>query len=205
MSPAVFAHGHLRLFLLHLLEAGPKHGYELMRDLSDRFGGAYTPSAGTIYPRLGKLQEEGRIERTEDGRKSVYAITDAGRAELAERAEELAGIELEVGGSVRSLAREVRSSVDEAMRSLRAELAAARTEPQQPAPASAERSAPADERMRSRLALRDAEQAITDFRTELRTVLREAAGSGQLDETTPALLERRLAELREEIVTSLRI
>jgi DNA-binding PadR family transcriptional regulator len=53
--PPVFAHGALRLYLLALLESGPKHGYELIKALSERFGGTYSPSAGTIYPRLGKL------------------------------------------------------------------------------------------------------------------------------------------------------
>ncbi|MEK8228103.1 helix-turn-helix transcriptional regulator [Oerskovia sp. M15] len=50
LMASVFAHGELRLYLLALLESGPKHGYELMTELSDRFGGTYRPSAGTIYP-----------------------------------------------------------------------------------------------------------------------------------------------------------
>jgi DNA-binding PadR family transcriptional regulator len=84
MSPAVFAHGHLRLYLLSLLGERSMHGYELIQALADRFGGTYVPSAGTIYPRLAKLEEEGLVTKTADGRKTVYAITDAGRAELAE-------------------------------------------------------------------------------------------------------------------------
>ncbi|MEK8109474.1 helix-turn-helix transcriptional regulator [Micromonospora sp. M12] len=47
---AVFSHGRLRLYLLKLLDDGPKHGYELIRLLEDRFLGLYAPSAGTIYP-----------------------------------------------------------------------------------------------------------------------------------------------------------
>ena len=81
MSP-VFGHGHLRLYLLSLLDESPKHGYELIQALEERFGGTYVPSAGTIYPRLGKLEEEGLVTKSADGRKTVYAITDAGRAEL---------------------------------------------------------------------------------------------------------------------------
>ena len=61
LMPPVFAHGALRLYLLALLESGPKHGYELIKALSERFGGTYSPSAGTIYPRLGKLEEEGLV------------------------------------------------------------------------------------------------------------------------------------------------
>lgn len=128
MSPAVFAHGHLRLYLLSLLDDRPQHGYELIQSLSDRFGGSYVPSAGTIYPRLAKLEEEGLIVKRADGRKSVYEITDAGRRELADREHELDGIESALGDSVRRLADEVRSSVNDAMRSLRAELAAAADE-----------------------------------------------------------------------------
>ena len=56
---AVFSHGRLRLYLLKLLADGPKHGYELIRLLADRFQGRYAPSAGTIYPRLQRLEAEG--------------------------------------------------------------------------------------------------------------------------------------------------
>ncbi|AWB90172.1 PadR family transcriptional regulator [Salinibacterium hongtaonis] len=124
MTP-VFGHGHLRLYLLSLLSERPMHGYELIQALSDRFGGTYIPSAGTIYPRLAKLGEEGLVTREADGRKTVYSITDAGRVELASRRAELDDIENGVTATVRSLADEVRLSVNDAMRTLRADLAAA--------------------------------------------------------------------------------
>jgi len=124
MTP-VFAHGSLRLYLLSLLAERPRHGYELIQALSERFGGTYSPSAGTIYPRLAKLEEEGLVTKAADGRKTVYEITPAGRAELAARDGELGAIEDEVTDSVRRLATEVRSGVNAAMRSLRADLAAA--------------------------------------------------------------------------------
>ncbi|MEG8033819.1 PadR family transcriptional regulator [Sphingomonas sp. LR61] len=116
MSP-VFAHGHLRLYLLVLLADHPMHGYELIQALGDRFGGTYVPSAGTVYPRLAKLEEEGLVSKTADGRKTVYAITEAGRTELAARADEIAAVESGVADSVKSLADGVRASVGEAMRS----------------------------------------------------------------------------------------
>ncbi|MFT4136259.1 PadR family transcriptional regulator, partial [Microbacterium sp.] len=125
MAP-VFAHGGLRLYLLNLLDEAPRHGYELMQALSDRTGGTYTPSAGTVYPRLAKLEGEGLVVKTVDGRKTVYEITDAGRAEVRARAADLDGIEEGLADSVRLIADEVRGSVREAMRSLRADLAAAR-------------------------------------------------------------------------------
>ncbi len=128
MSPAVFGHGHLRLYLLHVLSERPMHGYEIIQALKDRFGGTYVPSAGTIYPRLAKLEAEGLVAKEADGRKTVYALTDAGRQELENRRDELDGIEAGLGDSVRRLADEVRSSVTEAMSTLRAELAAAARE-----------------------------------------------------------------------------
>jgi DNA-binding PadR family transcriptional regulator len=121
----VFGHGHLRLYLLKLLDESPKHGYELIQALSERFGGTYAPSAGTIYPRLAKLEDEGLVTKTADGRKTVYEITEAGRAELAAREGELTSIENDLTDSVRRLADEVRSGVGEAMKSLRADLASA--------------------------------------------------------------------------------
>ena len=88
MTPT-FSHGDLRLYLLNLLDEGPRHGYDIMQALSDRTGGTYTPSAGTVYPRLSKLEEEGLVTKSVDGRKTVYEITDAGRAEVAARAGDL--------------------------------------------------------------------------------------------------------------------
>jgi DNA-binding PadR family transcriptional regulator len=125
MTP-VFGHGHLRLYLLSLLDESPKHGYELIQALSERFGGTYSPSAGTIYPRLAKLEDEGLVTKNADGRKTVYSITDAGRAELESRRGDLDDIEAELSDSVRRLADGVRSGVDQAMRSLKAELASAK-------------------------------------------------------------------------------
>ena len=110
MSP-VFAHGQLRLYLLALLNEGPRHGYEVIQDLEQRFNGLYTPSAGTVYPRLAKLEEEGLVERSDEGRKAVYRITPAGRAEVAARAHDLAALESDLDHSVRELAEQVRSRV----------------------------------------------------------------------------------------------
>ncbi|HWT33432.1 MAG TPA: PadR family transcriptional regulator, partial [Microbacterium sp.] len=133
MAP-VFSHGDLRLYLLSLLDESPRHGYDLMQALADRTGGTYTPSAGTVYPRLAKLEEEGLVTKTVDGRKTVYEITDAGHAEVAARADELQGIEDGLTDSVRALADEVRGRVREAMRSLRADLGAAEREERRAAP-----------------------------------------------------------------------
>jgi DNA-binding PadR family transcriptional regulator len=121
MSP-VFAHGQLRLYLLALLNEGPRHGYEVIQDLEQRFNGLYTPSAGTVYPRLAKLEEEGLVERVEEGRKAVYRITEAGREEVRSRQDELAGLQSDLDHSVQELAEEVRARVQDQSRDLRAEL-----------------------------------------------------------------------------------
>ena len=81
MSP-VFRHGSLRLYLLKLLDEAPRHGYEVIRLLQDRFLGVYAPSPGTIYPRLARLEEEGLVTHDEIDGKKVYRITDKGREGL---------------------------------------------------------------------------------------------------------------------------
>lgn len=124
MTPPVFAHGHLRLYLLHLLRDQPRHGYELIQALSDRFDGAYAPSAGTIYPRLAKLEEEGLVSKEVDGRKTVYRITHAGLQELAARSDELDDIEKGVDSSVQRLAQRLRAGLGAARDELRSEFSA---------------------------------------------------------------------------------
>jgi DNA-binding PadR family transcriptional regulator len=194
MAP-VFSHGDLRLYLLSLLDESPRHGYDLMQALADRTGGTYTPSAGTIYPRLAKLEEEGLVTKTVDGRKTIYALTDAGRAEVAARAGELEGIQSDLADSVRLIAQEVRGSVREAMRSLRADLAAA---------SKADRDAPArpredDERSAAREQLRRAEAAVTEFRTQVRADMRtHVARGGQISASAvDAFIEAMDAAARE--------
>lgn len=206
MSPAVFAHGHLRLYLLSLLAERSMHGYELIQALSDRFGGTYVPSAGTIYPRLAKLEEEGLVTKEADGRKTVYAITDAGRAELDSRSGDLDGIELELSDSVRRLADEVRSSVTDAMKTLRADLAAAARDARESAEANSyTQSADAnDPRVQSRTRLRDAEAALAEFRAELRAELRVEAARSVLTQEVVDTLTAGLRDLRRDVVAQLR-
>jgi DNA-binding PadR family transcriptional regulator len=121
VSP-VFSHGRLRLYLLKLLEESPRHGYDVIRLLEDRFMGLYTPSPGTIYPRLQRLEAEGLVTQSQEGGRKVYQLTDAGREELASRREELAELEAEISGSVHGLAREIREEVRGSVRDLKQEL-----------------------------------------------------------------------------------
>jgi DNA-binding PadR family transcriptional regulator len=203
MTPPVFAHGHLRLYLLSLLAESGRgmHGYELIQALGDRFGGTYVPSAGTIYPRLSKLEEEGLVTKVADGRKTVYEITEAGRAELEARKSELDGIENDVTDSVRRLADEVRTSVNDAMRSLRAELAAAAREARTEArtESRATRMHDTDQHVAARIQLQQAEVALTEFRAGVRSELRLRAARGELTAETVETLRSGLAALRAEL------
>jgi DNA-binding PadR family transcriptional regulator len=81
----MFEQGDLRYVVLRLLEEKPRHGYEIIKALEERFGGAYAPSPGAVYPILQLLEDLGyaRIVPGDEGKK-VYEITDAGRAHLAE-------------------------------------------------------------------------------------------------------------------------
>src|SRR5690606_31891008 len=120
---AVFRHGRLRLYLLKLLQESPRHGYEVIRLLQDRFLGVYSPSPGTIYPRLARLETEGLVTHEVVGGKKVFSITDKGRAELNARLDELEELEQEISASVRDIAREVKEDVRDTVKSLREELA----------------------------------------------------------------------------------
>lgn len=197
MTP-VFAHGHLRLYLLNLLAERPMHGYEVMQELENRFGGTYTPSAGTIYPRLSKLQADGLISNESDGRKTVYTITDAGRAELADRASELTNIEDSVTGTVRHLADRVRADVNDAMKSLRADLAASAREGKAETRAR-KRSESKGSGPAGRREMQEAELVLGEFRHQMRTELRLLVARDALAPGTAADLKRRLDEVRAQL------
>ncbi len=93
-----FRQGEVRLALLSLLDDGPAHGYELMKRLAERSGGTYSASAGTVYPVLQQLEDEGLARsRDEDGKK-VYQITEPGREELRLHAEDVERIWNRAGG-----------------------------------------------------------------------------------------------------------
>ncbi len=198
MTP-VFAHGHLRLYLLSLLAERPMHGYELIQELGDRFGGTYIPSAGTIYPRLGKLEEDGLVTKSTDGRKTIYEITDAGRAELESRRGELARLENDVTDSVRRLADTVRASVDDAMKTLKAELAAAAREATEDARGAGRSTKAEPQRVTVSGQLHQAEMIVEDFRHQLRTDLRTMAAKGALPDGAAELLRSQLAAVRSAV------
>jgi len=201
---AVFAHGQLRLYLLALLNEGPRHGYEVIRALEERFNGLYSPSAGTVYPRLAKLEEEGLVERTDDGRKATYRITDAGRSEVAARKFDLADLQQDLDHSVRELAQEVRQRVHGSAKDLRAELREAAKQARAgatPAGASYERqwpNAPGPDGSGSTTA-HDIEGAVNAFRYEVRDAIRRVADDSARQEILDIL-----ADAAQQIHTVLR-
>lgn len=212
---AVFGHGQLRLYLLSLLEAGPRHGYELMRALSDRFGGAYRPSAGTVYPRLARLEDEGLVVRTESGRKTLYALTDRGRQEVDDHRAELAALEHELVGVVRDLAAQVRAEVAGSMAGMRAEMAAAAQQARAAATRTtrdARTSAPVDgpagdgaagERRAARARRAAIEADLAAFRAEVREAVRRSEAGGGPSELTADTVRTVLASARAAIAATL--
>jgi DNA-binding PadR family transcriptional regulator len=62
------------------------HGYEMIKELEERTQGAWTPSAGSIYPTLQMLEDEGLIRGEESDGKRRFALTEAGQEVQAEKA-----------------------------------------------------------------------------------------------------------------------
>lgn len=93
----LFDHGTLRWVLLSLIADKPSHGYELIKAVETKLGGAYSPSPGVIYPSLTLLEEMGALESRTEGGKKLYSITEAGRDLLAENAEILRAAEATMG------------------------------------------------------------------------------------------------------------
>jgi DNA-binding PadR family transcriptional regulator len=101
MPRRFFRHGELPLVLLALLADRPMHGYEVMSELARLFGPRYRPSPGSVYPAVEALEAEGLVDgEAWDGR-TTYQTTAAGAAALAERADDLAALEVRTGARVR--------------------------------------------------------------------------------------------------------
>ncbi|WP_309070757.1 PadR family transcriptional regulator [Arthrobacter sp.] len=199
--PPVFAHGALRLYLLALLEDGPKHGYEIIRALEDRFGGTYSPSAGTIYPRLAKLEAERLVSTQAQGRRTTYLITEEGRRELTERRGELADIEEDISASIRRLADGLREEIRANMRGLRADLAASA----ESARRSGRQAAADSSRSDQRRSLKELEMVVNQFRDDVRMELRRHAAeteqgiSDAVAETVVTVLRQAQASIRASL------
>ncbi|MDX2234676.1 MAG: PadR family transcriptional regulator [Hyphomonadaceae bacterium] len=77
-----FEHGALRIIALALIAEKPRNGYEIIKAIEEKTGGAYAPSPGVVYPTLSLLEEQGHIAATEVDGKKAWAITPEGQAAL---------------------------------------------------------------------------------------------------------------------------
>lgn len=84
--------GDVRSAILALLSEGPRHGYQIIQEIAERSGGAWRASPGSVYPALSALQDEGLVDDEKIQGRRVYSLTDAGRAHVATRRDELAAV-----------------------------------------------------------------------------------------------------------------
>lgn len=82
--------GDVRSAILSLLSEGPTNGYGLIKAIHAKSEGAWRPSPGSVYPTLQQLVDEGLIAPTSQGPRAEYALTDEGRAHVAEHQDEIA-------------------------------------------------------------------------------------------------------------------
>lgn len=82
----------LQLLILSLLEQGPAHGYELMRQLEQLSSGYYSPSPGVIYPALAFLDDADEIAALPEGKRKRYSLAPAGAARLGARRDQVEAI-----------------------------------------------------------------------------------------------------------------
>src|SRR5437868_10259894 len=78
----MFESGEMKFVILRLIKEKPRHGYEIIKALEEQMGGCYVPSAGTVYPTLQLLEDQGFVKVVETEGKKVYHITPEGEAFL---------------------------------------------------------------------------------------------------------------------------
>ena len=81
--------GDVRAAALILLAEEPRNGYQLMQEIEQRSGGVWRPSPGSVYPALAQLEDEGLVRMEERAGRRTYVLTDAGRASVDERRDDL--------------------------------------------------------------------------------------------------------------------
>jgi len=77
-----YGRGNVKFAILDMLKEKPRHGYDIIREMEERSGGAYSPSPGVIYPTLQALEDQDLVKSVEQDGKKVYSITEAGLAYL---------------------------------------------------------------------------------------------------------------------------
>ncbi len=104
--------GDVRAAALALLAEEPMNGYQIIQQISDRSGGLWRPSPGSVYPALAQLEDEGLIVlQATAGERRAYALTEAGRSYVAEHADELKAPWSAVSGDAASAAADLHSLV----------------------------------------------------------------------------------------------
>ena len=81
------AKGDVRTAVLSLLAERPMHGYQIINEIAERSGGSWKPSAGSVYPTLQLLADEGLIVAEEQNGRKTYSLTEAGREVAVESTE----------------------------------------------------------------------------------------------------------------------
>jgi DNA-binding PadR family transcriptional regulator len=100
----MFESGEMKFVILRLLREKPRHGYEIIKALEEKMGGCYTPSAGTVYPTLQLLEDQGFVRGVDTDGKKVYHITPEGEKFLDENRDVMEDIFERVRSTVRDFA-----------------------------------------------------------------------------------------------------
>ena len=117
----MFRPGDLRIALLALIAEQPRHGYELIKEIEQRFGGTYAPSPGSVYPTLTLLEELGYIGAAETERgKRLFTVSDEGTAFLAANKPAVDGVMSRMELAARAMSgRSAPDAIHEAMHTLK--------------------------------------------------------------------------------------
>ena len=74
--------GHLKMIILEMIKERPRHGYDVIKAIEEKFHGFYSPSAGSVYPILQELEDQDFVTSSEKSGKKIYAITKDGARQL---------------------------------------------------------------------------------------------------------------------------
>ncbi|MGH3322308.1 MAG: PadR family transcriptional regulator [Streptosporangiaceae bacterium] len=80
--------GDVRASVLALLVEEPRNGYQIIQEIAERSGGVWRPSAGSVYPALQQLEDEGLVRAVESGGRRLFELTEDGRAYVEAHAKE---------------------------------------------------------------------------------------------------------------------
>jgi DNA-binding PadR family transcriptional regulator len=74
--------GHLKMIILEMIKERPRHGYDVIKAIEEKFHGFYSPSAGSVYPLLQELEDQDFVASSDESGKKIYSITKNGEQEL---------------------------------------------------------------------------------------------------------------------------